>query len=73
MDGRSDFGTAYLLPCLADIDIGNGCVFVGTVMDNISHSETQGLHRTTLGVPCPNVPNKFSFDPILMGRKEETD
>ena len=72
-DGRSDFGTAYLLPCLAAIDGGNGGVASGTVLTKVIHLATQVLHLTTLGVPCPTVPNRLSFDPILLGHKEDTD
>ena len=71
--GRGDFGNAYLLPCLAALDGGNGGVSGGAIMAKVSHFSTQGRRQTTFGVPCPTVPNRFSFDPFLLGLRDNTE
>ena len=71
--GRSDFGSVGLLPFMLFLDGSDGGVAGGAVPEKVRHLVAQGHHRITLEVPCTSVPDWFSFDPIILGRKQETD
>ena len=68
-DERSDFFTAYILLCMDALDGVSGGVAGGAVLEKLIHSATQGLHRKTLGRSCLTGINRFSVDPVILGRK----